>query len=138
MRHTPILHISLSLTPRHLSSFAVTSFLANERTYLAWLRTVCSMFSLAVSTLALSAKEQGAEWWLGWGTGLMIASLSAVCYCHGVERYFRVKHVLSQREPPSGYGRRSMRPFSALVGGVWVAFLAAYVVRGLFLKHVIV
>ena len=96
------------------------------------------MFSLAVSTLALSAKEQGAEWWLAWGTGLMIASLSAVCYCHGVERYFRVKHVLSQREPPSGYGRRSMRPFSALVGGVWVAFLAAYVVRGLFLKHVIV
>lgn len=116
----------------------LTSFLANERTYLAWVRTACSMFALAISTLALTSKEQGAEWWLGWATGLMIACLSAVCYWHGVERYFRVKHVLSQREPPPGYGRRSMRPFSALVGAVWLAFMIAYVVRGLFLQHVII
>jgi hypothetical protein len=36
---------------------ALRSFLANERTFLAWMRTTCSMFGLAISTINVGDGE---------------------------------------------------------------------------------
>ena len=115
----------------------ITSALANERTFLAWIRTTCSMFSLAISLNSLDQGENVNWRWLGFGTGLVVTSLGAASYLHSVERYFRVKNVLLLAQPPSQYGRKSIRPFTALVGVVWLAVCLSYVVRGLFMQHIL-
>lgn len=115
----------------------ITSALANERTFLAWIRTTCSMFSLAISLNSLDQGESERWRWLGFGTGLVVTTLGAASYLHSVERYFRVKTVLLLARPPSQYGRKSIRPFTALVGVVWLAVCLSYVVRGLFMQHIL-
>ena len=95
------------------------------------------MFSLAISLNSLDQGENENWRWLGFGTGLVVTSLGAVAYLHSTERYFRVKNVLLLAQPPSQYGRKSIRPFTALVGVVWLAVCLSYVVRGLFMQHIL-
>jgi len=116
----------------------MASFLANERTFLAWIRTSCSLFGLAISTLSLSINEEPSSWrWLALSTGLVISLLAGVSYGHGVERYFRLKSVLFMHDPPAAYGRRSIQPFAIFTAAVWVGVIVAYIVRGLYVQDVL-
>lgn len=106
----------------------LTNHLANERTFLAWIRTTVSLFGLAISTIAL-ANHEVREWrWMAVSSGLLVSLLSTAAYVHGCERYFKVKKVLEMPNPPPAFNRRSLVTFSGVAGMVWVAICFSYVV----------
>jgi uncharacterized membrane protein YidH (DUF202 family) len=89
----------------------LTTDLANERTYLAWIRTALASARTVVSFLALS------------GTNLFgrvsaktcvigFAVLALFMMGHGTERYRKIKQILLTKDTPGGFARLTTAPLS--------------------------
>ncbi|GMH98621.1 hypothetical protein TrVE_jg11946 [Triparma verrucosa] len=73
----------------------VNAHLANERTWLAWIRTSISILGCAFSFLTLAEKsDQGMDWFcVGLGIGFVVCVL--LTFFTGYTRYRQVKRLLS-------------------------------------------
>lgn len=92
----------------------LTTDLANERTLLAWVRTCLAAIRTLFAYLALVAASTG------WHAALVAAEMSMATVViataiSGAYRYFAIKAVVSQKIPPKGFGRFTIRPLVALI-----------------------
>ena len=88
--------------------------LANERTYLAWLRTGLSIIGASLALLK----------WDYNGTGYVVAIVGIVVLINSTQRYFRVMQLLEQ-----GKFEPNVRGILILVSVVAVAIVAAFVLH---------
>lgn len=69
----------------------LSSHLANERTFLAWVRTAVAVAGLAVTYSSLASHHHSSTYWGGcsftWVTGLVV-------FVVGCSRYYKVKQIL--------------------------------------------
>lgn len=92
----------------------VSTDLANERTLLAWVRTAMAAIRTLFTYLGLTGTTPG--WHASvLATEIAMATLVIITAVTGVWRYFRLKAIVGQKVPPRDFGRRSLRPFAALV-----------------------
>jgi hypothetical protein len=61
---------------------------------------------------------------------MLVSLLALSAYWHGLERYFKVKDMLSMPEPPASFGRRTLQPFAITMGFFWLAIMLSYLVKG--------
>ena len=88
--------------------------LANERTYLAWLRTGLAIIGASLALLR----------WDYSGTGYVVATVGIVVLITSTQRYFRVMQLLEQ-----GRFEPNVRGILLLVSVVAVAIAAAFVLQ---------
>jgi putative membrane protein len=91
--------------------------LANERTYLAWMRTALSLIGAGLALLKWDAVANAA--------GYLLAALGIVLLVTSTQRYFRVMRLLQQGK------------FEPNVGGIIsiVAVTVAAIVAAFYLQH---
>lgn len=89
----------------------LTTDLANERTYLAWIRTALASARTVVSFLALSGTNQ-----LGRVSArtcvISFAVLALFMMFQGTERYRKIKQILLTKDTPAGFARLTTLPIS--------------------------
>lgn len=85
--------------------------LSNERTLLAWIRTVMAAMRTAFAYIGLVAD---APFWLGtiWVGRLSMISLVLIGAFSGIRRYVVIKEATFQPVPPQKFGRLSIHYFS--------------------------
>ena len=89
----------------------LTTDLANERTYLAWIRTALAAARTVVSFLALSGSNLFGR--VSVRTCVLgFAVLALVMMAHGAERYKKIKSILLTKDTPGGFARLSTVPLS--------------------------
>lgn len=92
------------VTPRRRNSSRVREHLANERTYLAWIRTAISMMGFGVVIVRLRAfhppllPQPGT----GWKLGLLFSLVGLLTVLLSTQHYFAVRHDIEEDtyEPP--------------------------------------
>ena len=95
----------------------LTTDLANERTYLAWIRTALASARTVVSFLALDGTNQFGR--VSAKTCVIgFAVLSLLMMAHGTERYRKIKEILLTKDTPAGFARLSTLPISLSLLGV--------------------
>eukprot|EP01129_Flabellula_baltica_P013797 TRINITY_DN6485_c0_g1_i1.p1 TRINITY_DN6485_c0_g1~~TRINITY_DN6485_c0_g1_i1.p1 ORF type:complete len:157 (-),score=15.35 TRINITY_DN6485_c0_g1_i1:74-544(-) len=97
----------------------IGTHLANERTLLAWVRTACSLFALAVAFLKI-------EIIYDLMLGMFILFMSMVTFVVGMVRYYQVKIVL-ERPGEAGFNRLGLRYY---IGILLLCFTAVIIYRG--------
>ena len=88
--------------------------LANERTFLAWVRTCMSTIRTVFTYLALTAATDA------WRASVLaseiaMATLVVATAVTGAWRFYKIKSVISLKVPPANFGRYSLRPLTVLV-----------------------
>jgi putative membrane protein len=117
--------LGLSIEDRLTKFERMSSHLANERTFLAWVRTTMSVAGLAVTYSSLSPHHNPAIFWSGssfaWAVGLAV-------FCVGVSRYHTVKEVLNlpKHEITNRFGRRGIMLVVLLLGAFLALMTAIY------------
>jgi uncharacterized membrane protein YidH (DUF202 family) len=108
----------------------LTTHLANERTYLAWVRTAVSVIGLAVTYSSLASHHDPAVFWAGcsfsWLTGLAV-------FVVGCARYYKVKKVLGL--PKSAITNRFQRTginYIVFMFGLFLAFMSGEYMSSLY------
>lgn len=108
------------------SSNAIVKFnrlgthLSNERTFLAWVRTACSMFAIAIAMLKFEAIQD-------FLIGTLLLVCSVLTFIIGAVRYFQVKNVLENPTPEvSAFNRIGIRYYMVAVGA---AFTGIFIER---------
>ncbi|MCB9524918.1 MAG: DUF202 domain-containing protein [Myxococcales bacterium] len=72
--------------------------LANERTYLAWVRTALGLVGLGVVLERFAADTRDSDWAeLG---GVLLIALGGLALFYGIERYLAVARLLEQGQFP--------------------------------------
>ncbi|GMH63356.1 hypothetical protein TrRE_jg9116 [Triparma retinervis] len=100
-RNTALANISSSTGNTNSIRAAVVKFerinahLANERTWLAWIRTSVSILGCAFSFLSLADKAEQTVDWMCIALGCGFVTLTLVTFATGWERYKKVKALLS-------------------------------------------
>lgn len=102
----------------------LTTDLANERTYLAWIRTALASARTVVSFLALDGVNQ-----LGRVSArtcvISFAVLALLMMFQGTERYRKIKEILLTKDTPAGFSRLTTLPISLALLAVFA--LAVFV-----------
>merc|ERR1711907_116483 len=105
--------------------------LANERTYLAWLRTVLSCFGLAFHFVDFKGKTDAAAvliFLLGGG----FAICGAMMYYHAYDRRKKVLAVLRSPTPKVDWERVSITPVTVVIGILACATCTLYFVGSIY------
>lgn len=97
------------------------SFLSNERTLLAWVRTTTAMFGLALALLNSSVGEGAVSWASAVALACCVAAIAS--YVLGCQRYRELKDALQQSEFVLLRTSR-LKPYIICVLVVFVATLA--------------
>jgi uncharacterized membrane protein YidH (DUF202 family) len=107
----------------------IQAHLANERTWLAWVRTSLSALSVAFSLLTLVGDSR--ESWLAvvlfiLGSGFVVSVFTA--FVTGWLRYARIRDVLmlTKREMPAHLHRIGVRHQARLIGILFILLTATY------------
>ena len=107
----------------------IQAHLANERTWLAWVRTSLSALSVAFSLLTLVGDSR--ESWLAvvlflLGSGFIVSVFTA--FLTGWLRYARIRDVLmlTKREMPAHLHRIGVRHQARLIGILFILLTATY------------
>merc|ERR1712032_152464 len=95
--------------------------LANERTFLAWIRTGLAAMRTTVIFMSVTSNQ------VTWKDLLLISELSMMSVVilaaiTGTTRYKRMQEVILMPSPPQRYDRRSVNFFSMFVFVAVVAF----------------
>mmetsp|Transcript_3733 Transcript_3733/g.5615 ORF Transcript_3733/g.5615 Transcript_3733/m.5615 type:complete len:140 (+) Transcript_3733:3-422(+) len=80
----------------------INAHLANERTYLAWIRSALSMFSLYISLFVTGDISGGLFWWIGGFYGLSCGVVVAVGYARYKALYAFLEMSYSEMAPTFG------------------------------------
>ncbi len=93
--------------------------LANERTYLAWLRLALTLLAAAV---AVDRLFQDHPWFASEGLALGLIGLAVVTCALGVRRWWATERALRLRQPLPGFGAPLVGFVAVLLigAGVWV------------------
>jgi putative membrane protein len=93
--------------------------LANERTYLAWLRLALTLLAAAV---AVDRLFQDHPWFASEGLALGLIGLAVVTCALGVRRWWSTERALRLRQPLPGFGAPLLGFVAVLLigAGVWV------------------
>lgn len=94
-------------------------YLANERTYLAWLRTGAGVMTLG---LALTHFAEPNGWSIS--AGLVLVAVGGVGVAYGTRRYYAVQHGISAAHPHAAVGGRGPLVASAVLGAAMLVALA--------------
>ena len=105
----------------------LTTELANERTLLAWIRTVVSVYGWSVTMIGMAKEDLS----LGYRPSAVIQSiLGSACmvlcialFCFGAQRCYRIKAALKHRDPTLHFKRIGFRWLLYLL--VPIVFLGA-------------
>jgi len=102
----------------------LSTHLANERTFLAWIRTSIAIFS--VGFLLFKADQYGGLnlSWFDKAIGMMFVVTGIFCFITGTLRYFKVKEALNQVNPLDSLRRVGVR---YLIVAMALIFLSALV-----------
>ena len=123
---------AFSLHPQVLKFERVQAHLANERTWLAWVRTALSALTIAFSLLTLSDDASSASQLALFVMGSCMVANVLFTFVTGWLRYVRVKDVLmlTRSEMSENFGRFGLshqaRFMSALLLGISVVMLISY------------
>ena len=123
---------SLCRTAQVLKFERVQAHLANERTWLAWVRTALSALTIAFSLLTLSDDASSASQLALFVMGSCMVANVLFTFITGWLRYVRVKDVLmlTRSEMSENFGRFGLshqaRFMSALLLGISVVMLISY------------
>jgi len=100
--------------------------LANERTFLAWVRTTLSMFSIGFAMLKVEQINKPDDLpWYDLLVGLLFCSTAFLCAVVGVQRYFAVKDGLSATIGiVKDFDRIDIRYIAVILIAIMVAALA--------------
>lgn len=112
----------------------VNAHLANERTWLAWVRTALSVLGVALSLLSLAA-EMGTLSMdtLALALGVTFVACTIFTYMTGWLRYTRVKEVLSWTgsQVKGSFGRFGLQYFTHFLGIALVLTIPIYMIGGI-------
>lgn len=93
--------------------------LANERTFLAWLRTALAFMGLGV--LVAKFPDESTSTQIG---GLILIGIGAIMLVYGVVRYERLSHFIDQGEyQPARWGPALLGVFTLVTALVAVALV---------------
>ncbi|CAM9157764.1 unnamed protein product [Phaeothamnion confervicola] len=108
----------------------INAHLANERTWLAWVRTALSVLTVALSFISLTDDLSGKLQSLGTAVGITFVACALLTYFTGWVRYTRVKEVLTWRgeQIKSKFGRFSLGWQAKLLAAVLVVSVPLYIV----------
>ncbi len=93
--------------------------LANERTYLSWVRLALTLLAAAV---AVDRLFQEHPWFASEGLALGLVALAVATCALGVRRWWATERALRLRQPLPGFGAPLLALLAVLLigAGVWV------------------
>jgi putative membrane protein len=107
----------------------VREYLANERTYLAWMRTAISLIGFGVVIVRIRAFQPPLAPWPGttWQLGLIFAIVGLVTVFLSTQHYFAVRHdIADDTYEPSGRWVILFSIAATLVGAGIVYYVFTY------------
>jgi len=118
----------------YLKFSRLSTHLANDRTFLAWIRTTASIFAVGFGILKSEKLFQFTLDWYDKLIGFMFCIAGVLCLCFGVSRYIVVKRSLmvSKKFLRQGLRRVSLRLFAALIFVCYIVMFARCIICTLF------
>lgn len=100
--------------------------MANERTYLAWLRTAMTVMALGVAVASLAHHAS----WASAAAGLLLVAVGASGVVYGTRRYRQVTREIEQDRYTTGTrGRAALVASGVLIAALTIALVLALLGR---------